>query len=238
MLKRLPALLPDGTQITMRIGDTRLETIVFGLSETAVEVAEQLSWLGSALRPSPYERGLALCKPFIVVDPGKTTDTEVTRASQTTQTSGISFLITFGFTALDKTSSEPGYCWSTMFRNTVIVHGFPIPHRASPDLGLEASIDVLAKMMIANSVEDFDERLYIKGFSSMLVATNMRDGLMSWHHAYNSEGGRISFSDVHDGPFTKCSFSDIESARHIVGWSPKIKYNGGESHLPVYPHSY
>lgn len=216
----------------MRHGPTCLETIVSGLGETAIEVAEQLSWLGSALRSSPRELGLVRCTPCIVVDRTDTNIAQLVDSYSRTQALDASFSIRFAFTAVDLPSYEPGYCWSTMFRNTVIVQGYPIRRRTLPGSGLETSIDILARLVDAHTMDGFNERLYLKGFSSMLVATDIKNGFVLWHHSYNKKGQRVSYNDVGDVAFTKVSGPEVENARRIVGWSARINYNAGKS-LPL-----
>ena len=138
------------------------------------------------------------------------------------------FHITFSFSDVEHRQYQQGFCWSIMFRNTTLVQGYPIFRRPLQGTGLEATLDVLSKLVRAKTLEDFNERLYLQGFSSMLVSAGAQDGMVYWHHVFNDTGRAISYLDIDRERTAQVHWVEAERARHIVGWSPEITYHAGE----------
>lgn len=57
--------LPDGTQLIVCSGEPLFKLEVVGTAESIAEIGEQLAWLGSALRSSPYPTGIASVNAFL-----------------------------------------------------------------------------------------------------------------------------------------------------------------------------
>jgi len=121
-----------------------------------------------------------------------------------------------------------GQCWHTMFRNPVVVTGYPIPRRAREGTGLELPLNIMAGLVQSTRINDFMGKSYVKGFSSMLVAVNHVDGVFVWHHHYKPDGSRISYLEADGTTLRSVPFQDLASARHVVGWCNKASYQAGE----------
>ena len=217
------ARLPDGTKVFLTLKPAAFE--LYGPVESIVEVAEQLSWLGSALRTSDCTTGLTRCVPSItIVTPDQL------KAEQIVQEWGpdADFHISFDLSCIECENSRPGYCWSSMFRNTTIVHGYPILRRPLLGTGFEATIDILARLVRTKSLESFDDRMYLMGFSSLLVSAGLKDGLVHWHHTYKESGDKISYLDIDRSSTAQISWTEVEGGRHIVGWSSEVTCHAGE----------
>ncbi|KAB5554733.1 hypothetical protein GE09DRAFT_1059012 [Coniochaeta sp. 2T2.1] len=117
-----------------------------------------------------------------------------------------------------------------MFRNPVIVKGYPIPRRAKSQTGLEMSLDSVATMTNAKRLVEFCGKTIIKGFSTMLVASAVVEDIVFWHHFFNPDGRFISYSDKamsQSGTHCSVSFDVVEKSRHIVGWCEEVRCFAG-----------
>lgn len=217
------ATLPDRTELTAWFTGPALEVSVVGPVPSVADVGEQLAWLGAALRPSPRDdqyKGLWCCSPSVSC-------LKALPAAQTgAKSTGDCFEIRFRFEKADDGLSE-GQCWHGMFRNPVIVRGFPIATRAVANTGLEVPLGALVQLINTKCITAFDEKIFIKGFSSMLVLTEKRGDLLLWHLIYNASGGRVSYLEYAERPPESFTESQLEGARHVVGWCSKVEILAG-----------
>jgi hypothetical protein len=88
-----------------------------------------------------------------------------------------------------------GECWHTMLRNPVIVSGYPILTKNKPGLGLEMLLNMMAWLNGSNKATEFDGKIFIKGFSTILVATRRSNDLLLWHYYYSNQEERTSYLD-------------------------------------------
>jgi hypothetical protein len=132
--------------------------------------------------------------------------------------------------------SYPGFCWFKLFRNPVMVGGYPIPRRLETDTGLEISLGFISLLLASSEVFKVEENVILKGFSSLLIAVEATKDLVMWHLLINSSGERISFCDARietmsKGSTADLSLRDLESRRHIVGWCNDVKEYSGMQNL-------
>src|SRR5438045_91390 len=92
-----------------------------GTADSVAEIGEQFAWLGCALRSSPYQRGVVYCTPTISRVPADTTETTL----ETDAGSNVIFEIKFRVQQSEG-SLPNGQCCHDMFRNPVVVKGYPI----------------------------------------------------------------------------------------------------------------
>jgi hypothetical protein len=85
----------------------------------------------------------------------------------------------------------PGQCWH-MFRNPVMVSGYPILTKHEHGLGLEMPLNMIAELGGSERANEFDGKVFIKGFSTMLIATKITRDLLIWHYFYNREKNLLS----------------------------------------------
>ncbi|KAK0717673.1 hypothetical protein B0T26DRAFT_645268, partial [Lasiosphaeria miniovina] len=110
-----------------------------------------------------------------------------------------------------------------LFRNPVLVEGYPILIRHNANTGLEISLDVMAKLANTRKISLFGGKILIKGFSTILVPTRRHLGFIFWHRVFNTDGSYLSFTDA---SVKKClkdypkdlAVSELEGSRHILGW--------------------
>lgn len=198
---------------------------VVGSRSSVVEIGEQLVWLSSALRSSPFA-GIALCSPYIRIgdcDPG---DMEGLRYRADGDSSPV---VKIDF-ALEEGSAKPnseGQCWHRLFRNPVIVRGFPIVERDPPLPGLEISLHIMAGLVQATRAYAFDETITLKGFSSMLVPTEQSNDMTLWHHFFHLDRSRIMYFEKGLSTLRVSNFSKLQVSRHIVGWCTRAENCAG-----------
>ncbi|RYP03601.1 hypothetical protein DL764_005031 [Monosporascus ibericus] len=129
--------LPD-TKLTARIKGLKFIVEASGTRYSLAEIAEELIWLGAAVRsaPQPDEFGVAYCQPSIA-----------RLMSDLQPEPGILWDINFKVRReSDCIRSSPGECWFNLFRNPVVVEGYPIPRRpehGEPDANYYADTSLL-----------------------------------------------------------------------------------------------
>ncbi|OTA69144.1 hypothetical protein K449DRAFT_428563 [Hypoxylon sp. EC38] len=178
-----------------------------GIPEFVVEIGEQLAWLGAALRASPFDVGVVHCTPY-VDQPSSVYD----------ELSGATCTIKYNTEICEAEAQQNGQCWQNLFRNPVIARGYPILRRDKAETGLEMPLNMLTALARARYIDTFNSKVFIKGFSTMLVPTKQSDGLLTWHLLYNKHPEeRISYLDCHLG-HVDITVTAIEKYRHILGW--------------------
>ena len=186
------------------------------------EICEQLGWLGSALRSSSVEDGVAVCFPKIV-----SLDVQANAAHGPGVHVVVYCTLGFSLEPLAIKSHELGFCWSSLFRNPVLVTGYPVPRRKITSPGLEIPVNVMAELIRSRRISSFCGRRMIKGFCTILVPVSIASETIAWHLFFNSNGTRISYVDdrlknINYEASTKLSSQDIQTKRHIVGWCSNI----------------
>jgi hypothetical protein len=197
-----------------------------GTAYAVAEIGEQFAWLGAALQSSSCESGVTCSTPSI-------TKTHVSSDShklpKTRLKAILSVTIEFEVWEEDNPGSVRGQCWHDMFHNPVIVQGYPIRRRSEPDTGLELPLNLMAGLMQTRRVNSFNGKLFIKGYSAMLVPVRYSGDLLLWHHIRSQDGQRISYLDNPEPHETNVEISRLEQLRHVVGWCCEAKLNAGRS---------
>lgn len=117
-----------------------------------------------------------------------------------------------------------------MFRNPLLVKGFPILRRPQPqlDTGLEMPLTMMSALANTRRIDEFNGEIFIKGFSTMLIPTDYSEGLIIWHWQYRTDGGHISYFDT-CVPHVSVKASEIEQSRNIVGWCSQADLFAGKT---------
>lgn len=116
-----------------------------------------------------------------------------------------------------------GPCWHDMFFKPLIVSGYPILTKSKHRLGTEMSLNMLAEFTGSYRAVEFNNTVYIKGFSTMAVAKKVIGDLVIWHYLYNSEGKRISYLDDTQEDSEAISLLQLHTARHVVRGTHWVK---------------
>ena len=187
------------------------------------ELCEQLAWLGAALRTSPVSFGISLATPSI------------TTSKDTCSKSGVpSITVQLGFVIAPLLghglrTDVDGTCWHAMFRNPMVVSGFPILARYNDEQGLELPLDVMSTIAETHLATHYDTMLVLKGHCTMLVPTRQTKRSITWHFLFNENGRRMpyySFRKRCPGWIgtdkVSASFLNAENVRNFVGWASHI----------------
>lgn len=114
-----------------------------------------------------------------------------------------------------------------MFKNPVMVSGYPIPKK--PDrIGMEMPLNMMTGLVGEAQVIEFYGKVFIKGFSSMLIALKPVDDLLVWHYVSKATKERISFFDTPLEAASDLRLNQLDNMRHVVGWSSSCLYNAGK----------
>lgn len=218
-----------GTLISARFTETDHFVLhVQGIADVVAEVAEQIAWLVGALRQSSLDFGPVSCRPRIQEYTNIATHFRIEIHLDLDRRDYFGNL----------RNHDDGRCWYGMFRNPVVVAGYPILRRPTKSHGLEVSLNLMAELIGGQRVNDMMGNHYIKGLRSMLVMSGHDAGdIFTWHHLVNWNEHRISYSYGcrSQSNSVLAPSSSLAAARHIVGWCPRVSYQAGElSHLKFY----
>jgi hypothetical protein len=219
-------ILQDGTALNALIQDSLFTVDISGLAGTVVGVGELLAWITAALRPHPY-LGLASCTPFV-----KNFVSEYKVGERTSMWCEVDY----NLEEVTNTPEPPtGRCWRDLFRNPIIVKGFKIRRRPSDLAGIESSLNIMTSLVQTRRIAVFDNRLFIKGFCTMLIPTKREEDLVIWHVLFNDDGSQIAYTDprlneigIKRDMTDNLTFSDLETARHVVGWCSTVENHAGK----------
>ncbi|KAI0532303.1 hypothetical protein GGR58DRAFT_517833 [Xylaria digitata] len=217
----------DGTEFCAWTDESNFVVEVSGVAASITEIGEQLAWLGAALRPSTRENGLVYCTPIIMKTSNGNTIPQIQNMSPPSQ---LVYDIGFMIEEVEDLPRRPnGQCWHDLFRNPVVVRGYPIPRRNDANTGLEVHLSVLAGLTRTRRVDRFGERFFLKGFSTLLVPTMRDREILCWHFVYNKDGSRISYLDGNVDNETSIVPSGLENLRHVLGWCSEAQFYGGSA---------
>ena len=219
--------MSDNSRLTAWRSSAFVYVKVSGTRGSIIEVGEQIAWLGAALRSSPY-KGIAYCQPQI--KDGSWTTEEYHRLHGNPEMEAKVLTINFPFDPEDPSAGgqSQGTCWYDLFRNPVVVSGFPILRRTTHHNGLELPLNMIAGLLGAKRAHIFSDVVFIKGYSAMLVPSKQSDGLLVWHVFHNADGSRISYLDNDLPPLQDFGFWNLQAFRHVVGWCSSAKSYAGK----------
>lgn len=220
-------MLSDGTEVAVLLDSFSVIVSALGTADSLVEVGQQFAWLGAALRSSPYPTDIAECTP-IITTVLQTSEVPADDLKQKKLTN-IFWKISYKIQKSTSPERQPGQCWRGMFRNPVIVQGYPILAKHERSLGLEMPLNMMAGLIGSSQVTTFDEKTFVKGFSAMLVAVRSTRDLLVWHHNYDEQGERISYNDhgLRIKDTYNINLSDVSTMRQVVGWCADCTFHAG-----------
>jgi len=200
----------------VQVSPSSLTFEVEGTPHVVAEIAEQIIWLAAIMRCADKDT-ITYCTPYLK---NITLSTSKQRLAQV------------GFITSTEVADQGfnGTCWHPMFRNPIVVRGYPIRRRSGDQMGLEIPLNIAARLMQSAHVTEFLGKSYIKGFSSMLVAVGQADNdeVCLWHHFYNPAGGRISYLDSSKTSTGSITADKLAKGRHIVGWCNQVSIQAGK----------
>ncbi|KAF5701879.1 hypothetical protein FMUND_13712 [Fusarium mundagurra] len=189
------------------------------------EIGEQISWLASALRSV---KGTGSC-PVSTTSSIKALYTTEVISRSSKRIKGITGICCIKFSQRIEAPDDldPGSCWKRLFSRPNFIRGYPIQRRSMPKTGLEIPLRYAASIVGSYEVVQWDERLLIKGFNMLMIATHVATDVMVWHlFVTDKTGVRISYVDprldeVELKHSDEMSLRYVERKRHIIGWCTK-----------------
>lgn len=208
---------------------------ISGTQDAIVEIAEQLAWLGAAFQePSPHASGLSLITPIVKPD-ARTTDLGPRGIVESSSVFTIESKQEYS-TNPDTRSPLNGTCWHALFRNPVVVKGFPVPFRSQNEIGLELSLESMAFLAETPFATRYDDSLVLKGFSTMFFPTGRVADSVMWHFLHDSNGSYLPYYAFKQHHIKYCGigiagFQQLETAhtRNFVGWTSAVTRRLGMS---------
>ncbi|CZR67453.1 uncharacterized protein PAC_17352 [Phialocephala subalpina] len=178
------------------------KVLVHASKDEIIEIAQQLAWLGCALRTSKPGN---ICKS----------------TCQISWRGGLSG----GQTSMEFSTeppSEENSCWHALFTNPVIASGFSIDKR-NDEKGLEIPIEMMTVLGGASHAVEFDGGIVIKGFSSMFVPIQRTGNSIQWHYIHNDENVRLPYWEVDSRCPSRAlmdvvDLDSITTTRAFLGW--------------------
>ncbi|CAH0044839.1 unnamed protein product [Clonostachys solani] len=222
-----PRTLSDGTTIRVYVRNSKFLAESYGVAATIAEIGEQLAWLGAALKTTPKQSGLFCCTPTISILQNKL---PFSQSQAKPRSTGIACKIEFDMENIPVILDTNGQCWQAVFKCPVIVRGYPIPRRAEWNTGLEIPLNIMAKLAQALELQQFKDKVCLKGFSTMLVPVRRSGDTLFWHLLYKRDGSRISYLDNDLEQEQEVARLDLlENNRHVLGWCSRAKLVIGSS---------
>ncbi|KAH8588847.1 hypothetical protein B0O99DRAFT_352078 [Bisporella sp. PMI_857] len=180
------------------------------------EIGQQLVWLSTALKSSPSSNQPSYCTPKITFWDGM-------------------FTILLQYMDIDTQQlgeSVTDACWLPLFKNPVIVQGFPILARLQAEKGLEIPLNIMAGLGAASRVTTFDGCLLVKGFSTLFCPMKRLKGSVLWHYLFEQDGGRISYLAASDRCPKRALLRNVDNAclplsHHFLGWTSSVEIRAG-----------
>ena len=203
--------------------DKHISVTVTGSSYSIAEVGEELAWINAVFTPPYLDDVVASISPSCDIS-------KVPHGTQsTTRVSKICRLVASRTTpaTFSSLADSNGTCWKNLFRNPVLVQGYPIPRRQYPNTGIEAPLDVIAHLVNTPKVSIFNNMIFLKAHSTVLVPTLQHQGVIYWHMVFDKDGNHVSYSDSKVKSYLAnypkdLSISDLQTFRHVVGWCPNV----------------
>ncbi|ATY66839.1 Pfs domain [Cordyceps militaris] len=228
ILQLLPASLePHLGHISLRQASVTLDTSVqvyyekdhilvrgVGNTEVITQVVQAFTWIACTARAGPAIKGVWECVPIFA------------RTKAAMVRPGIQPFVVHFFTRSLPPTTQPGKCWQHMFQGAVLAAGFPIPQRATLGLGLEMPLNMVAELAGSRRLTEWDDKIFIKGYSTMLVAIKSVADVLVWHYYYAQPGKRVAYMDCTE-QVESVDMARFGGFRHVVGWCSSSKYCAG-----------
>ncbi|KAI0384641.1 hypothetical protein F5Y04DRAFT_247451 [Hypomontagnella monticulosa] len=215
----LECMLFDGTRlIASTVSDGASYTVdMIGSLQSITEVIELLLWLGTSLSSLVVSQTITCQFPSCEVHQLHPDNASICWPTY----DSIEIL------RAPVSSDSTGQCWANLFRDPVLVEGYPIPRRVDRDSGLEISLNLMAQLVNAKKVSQFSGCILIKGYSTILIPTKQHENFIFWHMVFNEDGDYISYSDSRVKELLKeypenLTTNDLEISRHILGWCANV----------------
>jgi hypothetical protein len=161
--------------ISIKVDGEETAISVSGYSKDITVVAQQLTWLTACFR-LPEKDQLSISDVVF---------------KQVT-----SHLFTIHLDKLKPINEAEKLCWHTMFANSVIARGFPIPPRGA-EKGVELPFELMTTLASTWYSIDTNDGIVLRGYSGALLPISRDEDRIQWHYHLNVDPKkRISIDDI------------------------------------------
>lgn len=183
---------------------------VRGTSSAILDIGEQLAWLSAALNACRPTYQPLYCTPSIQLGADK-------------------FRVDIMAERLEEHDKiVNGQCWHRLFLSPVIVKGFPIARKSQLGAGIEIPLRIMAALLGTGQTDEFNGKVFLKGFSKMAVPVKKDGETVYWHMYCRGEEDRISFLHATEAHASDISVTDMEECRHVLGWTSNADFYAGK----------
>lgn len=224
MLTTFAVIMSDKTRLTIEISESLVIAAVKGTEPAIADIGQQLAWMAAAFRPSASDDRISYSQPLIEMSPG---------------TLAI-FKVSFQVAEMRvEESQKNGSCWHSLFRNPVIVAGYPTLARENGEKGLEIPLNMMAGLSHASRVTNFGDGLVIKGHSTMFCPTKRIKNSVIWHYLFNPDATRMSYCSADILCPARARIHQVDSgclgeSRHFLGWASSVEVHIGKSSFKTF----
>ncbi|KAL7934193.1 hypothetical protein V8C35DRAFT_279947 [Trichoderma chlorosporum] len=222
-------MYPDRTKIKVSIGESSMRVETIGTAHSIAEVGEQIGWLATALNCANEDSQFPFRHPEILSFQSED-DYSLRAGEDEFAKAFVCRLEIANDETIPNLPSINGQCWHALFNNPVVVKGYPINPRRGPTLeaGLELPFDMMTTLADTQYLTTFEDKTVIKGFSTALIPTGMRDNIIFWHLLVNKSGARIPYGDTRMQQGILLGLDQLRGGyRHVVGWCANAQNNIG-----------
>jgi len=181
-----------------------------------IDVVQELAWIGSALRSSPFGEEPAYVRPDIrVLSPWE------------------HYHIKFIPELIHESEKA---CWLPLFDGAVIAAGFPVTPREE-ELGVEIPFSILVAMAGIRQPVEINGGIVMKGFSDMLIPISKTENRIQWHLVSSQDAEiRLTYANglsrcKNRALLQEVGFDDIKRCRAFVGWCTVATSRLGSDHV-------
>lgn len=200
--------------------DGRTIITVAGVADSIAEVCQQFAWIGAALQSAATEIEAGLSESY----------PRISKATWKDNKNGKQLMCELDFLVESNTKRSPGSgsCWHNMLKKPVLVTGFPIRAKSVRDIGVEMPLNMMARLSGSDHAIEYDGKVVLKGFSTMLTAVKQIEGFLIWHYTFHTDKTRIPFFDAGAPVSGDIHLGLLEHSRHIIGWCSSARYYAGK----------
>lgn len=123
-----------------------------------------------------------------------------------------------------KTDEGDTYSWQRLFKNAVVVEGYPTRCRTHSNRGLELSMDLMLVLGEVGTLTNYQNGLVINGLQSMFVPVASTEDSIQWQWLFSNDMMMFSQADEvcpNRLRNDRLGDSDLKRARHFVERSIK-----------------
>ena len=171
-----------------------------GSKDNLIHLAQQLAWISAVFRVPR--------------------DSELTYSDVSFEKTGpLQFKMTLMH--LQKVENANGFCWHSLFLNSVIARGFPIPDRGK-EVGIEIPFEVMVSLACVLYPMEYHGGTILRGIKLTLVPTAHCSGSVQWHCVPSEQDCYLPQADevmkrIPDW-FKTPDFELLKSARTFLGY--------------------